>query len=274
MIRSFIALAVVLLALAGCAPIAASTSGWRLKWSTDFPTSVRLGQFSGCGTNAHGPDPTCSGLPQSVRSQWWAYPYPWPDTATERDYLVGGYYDPAHTIWISGHQMHIRMFRTTSWVHSAAVVPKAADGVKYGEFIETFSVSHADPGYKAAHLLWPVGRNRDYEVDFPENNLDQESILDGGICAHDHSVRLANQATFCTGVSWTGWHTSEIQWTPNTLSFYLDGQLIGQVHGYGVPDEDMAWIIQNESALNGPSAAQGSWAQINISYVAVYSYTG
>ncbi len=271
MIKSFIALAAVLSVLLGCAPPPArtgTTSGWTLKWSTEFPTPVKLGQFSGCDNNANGPDPYCSNLPPSVRSQWWAYPYPWPDTATDRNYPVGGFDDPAHTIWISGGQMHIRMFRTTLWIHSAAVVPKAADGVRYGKFIETFSVSHADPGYKAAHLLWPTASNQDYEVDFPENNLDS------GICAYAHSIYQADQADFCPDASWTGWHTSEIQWAPGSLTFYLDGRVIGHAKGDWVPAGDMAWIIQNESALSGPSAAPGSWAQINIAYVAVYSYTG
>ena len=212
------------------------------------------------------PDPSCSNLPPSVRSQWWAYPYPWPDTATGQDYAVGGYYDPAHTIWVSDGQMHIRMFRGTAWIHSAAVVPKAADGVKYGKFIETFSISHAATGYKAAHLLWPTAGNQNYEVDFPEGNLNR------GICAYSHSVYQADQATFCPDANWTDWHTSEIQWAPGSLTFYLDGRVIGRSRGNWVPREDMAWIIQNESALDGPSAAPGSWAQINIAYVAVYSY--
>lgn len=271
MIKPFIALTVVLQALIVLMPVTASTgatAGYALKWSTDFPTSVELGQFSGCDNNANTPDPYCSNLPSSIRSQWWAYPYPWPDTATQRNYQVGGYYDPAHTIWISGGQMHIRIYRTTSWVHSAAVVPLAADGVKYGKFIETFSVSHADTGYKAAHLLWPAAGNQDYEVDFPENSLDR------GICAFAHSVYQADQTAYCPRVNWTGWHTSEIQWAPGSLTFYLDGRQIGRLKGNWVPTEEMTWVLQNESALIGSSAGPGSWAQINISHVAVYSYTG
>lgn len=271
MFKSFIILVVVLLPLAVLAPLAAGsggTSGWELKWSTDFSTPVALGEFSGCDHDATSPDAYCADLPPSVRSQWWAYPYPWPDTATERNYRVGGYYDPAHTIWISGGQMHIRIFRKTSWVHSAAVVPKAADGVKYGEFIETFDVSHADPGFKAAHLLWPTAGNQDYEVDFPENSLD------GHICAFTHSTYRADQQSYCPGVNFSGWHTSEIKWAPGSLTFYLDGRVIGQAKGNWVPNEDMTWVIQNESNLIGPSAAPNSWAQINIAYAAVYSYTG
>lgn len=241
---------------------------WKLKWSTDFPTSARLGQFSGCDNNVNSSDAYCSNLPASLRSQWWAYPYGWPDTATERKYSLGGYYDPAHTIWISGGQMHIRLFRATNWIHSAAVVPKAANGVKYGEFIETFSVSQATPGYKSAHLLWPTGASQGYEVDFPENTWATS------ICAYAHSPVQASQTSFCPDVNWTGWHTSEIQWAPGSLTFYLDGKQIGHVTGSWVPDENMAWIIQNESALNGATAAENSSAQINISHVAVYSYVG
>jgi hypothetical protein len=35
----------------------------------------------------------------------------------------------------------------------------------------------------------------------------------------------------------------------------------------------MDWIIQNESALNGESAAPDSSAQIDIAAVSVYAYT-
>ena len=46
MIKSVIALAAMLLAIGGCALEPASlgsTSGWTLKWSTDFPTGVGSG---------------------------------------------------------------------------------------------------------------------------------------------------------------------------------------------------------------------------------------
>ena len=62
----------------------------------------------------------CSGLPANLQSQWWAYPTGWPDTATETDLRLGGYYDPARTISISGGQMHIRLFRDTGPIHSAS----------------------------------------------------------------------------------------------------------------------------------------------------------
>jgi Glycosyl hydrolases family 16 len=246
----------------------ADTSPWKLKWQTNFSESAALGSFSGC--NGGTPTAVCTGLPADLQSQWWAYPYPWPDTATEEHMALGGYYDPSQTIWISGGQMHIRMFRTTQWIHSAAVVPKAAMGMLYGKYVERFSVSaDPSPGYKSAHLLWPSGNALvDSEVDFPEGNWNST------ICAYVHSPSESSVFYFCPGASWTTWHTSEILWAPNSLTFYLDGKKIGSVTGKWVPDEPMSWILQNESALYGAEAPENSSAQMNISSVAVYSYQG
>ena len=57
-------------------------------------------------------------------------------------------------------------------------------------------------------------------------------------------------------------------------TFYLNGQMIYHVTGKWVPDEPMSWIIQNQGALKAPWAAENSAAQLNLSYVAVYSYAG
>ena len=45
------------------------------------------------------------------------------------------------------------------------------------------------------------------------------------------------------------------------------------VHNF-VPTQPMSWIIQNQANLKAPWAAKNSSAQIDISYVAVYSYAG
>ena len=242
---------------------------WKLKWRANFSESANQGSFSGCNNYAGTVHAYCSGLPAGLRSQWWAYPYPWPDTATEQHRRLGGYYDPSHTVWISGNQMHIRMFRVTSWIHAAAVLPKAAIGMVYGKYMERFRVTPgSSPGYKSAHLLWPTTAPLGDEVDFPEGPWNSS------FCVFVHSVHETTQRNFCPGLRWTSWHTSEIEWTPHNLTFYLDGREIGAVTGIWVPHQPMAWIIQNESALGGEQAPDHSSAQINISSVAVYSYQG
>jgi hypothetical protein len=249
------------------------TSGpvWQLRWQTDFSEPAQLGSFSGCDNYDRTPAAYCSGLPADLRAQWWAYPYMWPDTATEQHRALGGYYDPGSTVWISGGQMHIRLFRTTSWIHSAAVVPKASIGLLYGKYVERFMVSpDSAPGYRGAHLLWPTGDPIDYEVDYPENEWD----LPLGFCVHVHSVFQKIVANSCPNAQWTQWHTTEIDWWPGNLTFYLDGREIYHITGSYVPTEPMSWIIQNESALTGAPAPENSAAQLNLSYVAVYSYAG
>jgi hypothetical protein len=252
---------------AGSPPPATQSGPFHLVWSTNFPVSAPLGSFGGGGngSSVHAPD-----LPSALQGQWGAYPSGWADTATQRGLPVGGYYDPGTTIWISGGQMHIKLWRGASGsVHSAALVPLAAQGRTYGRYVETFRVPEIATGYKSAHLLWPSNGDQDtssFEVDYPENEWDT------GISAYVHAGNDPQQA-FPAGADWAGWHTSEIDWTPNSLSFRLDGKLIGSTTS-GVPDEPMDWIIQNESALNGESAAPNSSAQMDISYVAYYRYTG
>jgi hypothetical protein len=165
--------------------------------------------------------------------------------------------------------MHIRMFRATGWIHSAAVVPKASIGMLYGRYVERFSMSpNPSPGYKGAHLLWPTSNQPRYEVDFPEGPWDSP------ICAHVHSIAEMHTADFCTTVEWTGWHTAEIDWTPDSLAMYLDGRRIGFLTGGWVPREPMTWILQNETALTRVQAPAYSSSQLNIQNVAVYSYRG
>ncbi len=226
----------------------ADPAQWRRVWSTNFGVAVPLGQFPG-----------------AVGSEWGAYPSPWPDTATQRGYAVHGYYDPATTTWISGGYLHLKMWRGTGSVHSATVYPKAASDVKYGRFIEVARVSKVTRGYKSAHLLWPTG-NTYNEVDFPENEWTISPA------AYVHSADYPN-GSFETNASWSDWHTYEIHWQPGVLDFYIDGKLIGRTTR-GVPDVNMSWIIQNESALNGPEAPVNSYAQMDISYVEYDKYVG
>jgi hypothetical protein len=276
-VKKIACLAAALLAVSACTASTGPNAGggdggpaWKLKWQTSFSEPAPLGSFSGCDNYDRTPAAYCTALPAGLRSQWWAYPYPWPDSATEVNKPLGGYYDPAHTVSISGGQMHIKMFRATTWIHSAAVVPKASIGMLYGKYVERIKVTpDSSLGYGSAHLLWPASTPLDYEVDFPEGDWDYN------FCLHVHSIAEGTKTKdLCPDVKWTQWNTTEIDWWPGNVTFYLNGQLIYHVTGKWVPDEPMSWIIQNQAALKAPWAAENSAAQLNLSYVAVYSYAG
>ena len=253
----------------------AAPSEWKLKWQADFNEAAPLGSFSGCnGSYNLLPGATCTGLPADLQSQWWAYPTGWPDSSTNADKPVHGYYSPGTVVSISGGEMHVRMYRTTGFIHSAAVLPKAAIGMTYGKYVETFEVSaDSDDGYRSSDLLWPTDNLPSVgdEIDFPEGEWDSQ------FCAHVHSL-LENDgrdvANFCPDVGYSDWNTTVLEWAPGSLKFYLNGTLIGSLTGKWAPTTPMSWILQNEGALYGPEAAVNSSAQMNISSVAVYSYQG
>ncbi|QCX81241.1 Glycosyl hydrolases family 16 [Streptomyces sp. YIM 121038] len=247
--------------------VADAGPSWQLRFSDGFNTPVARGRFTDCAHYVDTPKAYCGGLSGSVRTNWWAYPHGWPDTATQRDYPVGGIYDPASTVWISDGQMHIRMWRGSNGpVHSAAVVPKRLMNQRYGRYEERFRVSKVAPGYKSAHLLWPVVNDSCSEIDHPELEWTET------IAAFHHPSNCTRQAAFDTGKRWSDWHTSRIEWKPGEVRFYLDGQLVGR-SANSVPDKPMSWIIQNEAALNGDQAAPNSSAQMDIAWVKGWSWS-
>lgn len=274
MLRRLVIVGAAVAALMGvnATPAHGATRGFREVFADGFNTPVKVGSFRDCGHNDDTPAAYCSGLPASVRAAWWAYPAGWPDTATQRGYPVGGYYDPATTLSISPSpwgdgQLHIRMWRGSSGpIHSATIVPKPAMGLKYGAYEERWRVSHVARGYKSAHLLWPVTNDGCSEIDFPELEWDTQ------VAGFMHPSNCGQQVAVDTGKSWGQWHTSRIEWTPGDIKFWLDGRLIGETHDY-VPAVPMDWDIQNESALNGESAAPNSWAQMDVTYVKVWSWS-
>ncbi|MFD1277345.1 glycoside hydrolase family 16 protein [Streptomyces kaempferi] len=256
-------LAAGLLTAALTTPTAAgSTPTWHLRFTDDFNTTVAKGRFTDCNHSVDTPKAYCGGLTGSTRTNWWAYPAGWPDTATQRHYPVGGYYDPATTLSISGGQLHIRMWRgTTGSIHSATIVPKALMGQRYGRYEERWRVSKTATGYKSAHLLWPVS-NTDQcsEIDFPELEWTKT------IAAFAHPSNCGKQMGIDTGKHWTDWHTSVIEWKPGRVSFILDGRTVGTSTDH-VPSTAANWDIQNEAALNGDRATPNSSAQMDIAYV-------
>jgi hypothetical protein len=247
-----------------CAP-KGDLPGWKQVFVTDFPGTVPVGAFSDCNNDVNSPQAACNGLRPygEYYANWWAYPSGWPDTAKSgADGNVGapfgGVYRPELTVSVGGGAMHIRMFRPSTGGENAVatVVPRKCMDRQYGRYSERFRVVHADPGFKSAHLFYQGG----YEIDYPENDYDR------AISAYVHP----GGATFATAAKWSDWHTTDIEWTPGVVKFYLDGALIGTATDK-VPSIKMSWILQNESSIIGPYAAPGASAQLDIDWVSCYA---
>ena len=239
--------------------------GWHQIFADDFTTDVPVGGFGGCSASTS----TCTNLPSAVISKWWAYPDDWKDTSKN------GTYKPSEVLSIHDGLLDMNIHTTgASGEHLiAAPLPKISyapgseGGLKYGRYAVRFKADPI-PGYKTAWLLWPDSENwpADGEIDFPEGSLD------GAISAYMHRQGGASggdQDQFHTNTTYTNWHTAVTEWTPNSVTFYLDGQVIGTSTAR-IPNTPLHWVLQTETATDGTTPSNTAAGHVLIDWAAVY----
>jgi beta-glucanase (GH16 family) len=215
--------------------------GWRQVFNDDFTESVPAGQF-----------------PAGVSSRWSAYADGWPDTSGK------GTYYPSSISWHDG-LMDIPIGWDGAHFIVNAPVPLLPT-MLYGRYAVRFKADPV-PGYKTAWLLWPDSGDwpSDGEIDLAEGNLD------GTICSVLHpqgSTSGSDRDAYCTSADYSSWHTSVVEWTPSSVSFFLDGQLIGQSTNR-IPNTPMHLVMQTE-ALSGPLPSTSANGHVYIDWVAAY----
>ena len=220
--------------------------GWHQIFTDNFATSLPLG-----------------GFPSAVASKWTAYSG-FPDTSGH------GVYDPAKVVSIANGMLTLHLHTENGTHYVSAPVPiipghAAYQGQVYGRYAIRF---RADPvsGYKTAWLLWPDDDQwPEGEIDFPEGDLT------GTIGAYlHHKGNPQAQEAYSTGVTYGGWHTAVIEWSPGAVTFILDGTVIGNDANTAViPSTPMHWVIQTETTPGGPdNTAAGN---VQIDWVTMYS---
>jgi len=225
--------------------------GWHQVFSDDFTSTVPTGSF-----------------PAAVSSTWSAYPDGWPDTSHNGTYM------PSRVL--SEHDGVLDMYlHTDNGVHMVAAplpnIPGAvgsAGGLLYGRYAMRF---HADsiPGYKTAWLLWPDSERwpANGEIDLPEGSLDS-SIC--GFLHYQNATSGSDQAAFCPGLTFTGWHTAVVEWTMSSVKFYLDGGLIGTVRS-NIPSSPMHWVLQTETNNISAPPSDSAAGHVLVDWVSVYT---
>jgi glycosyl hydrolase family 16 len=235
--------------------------------------TVAVGRFSDCNHSPDTPSAYCGGLTGADRTNWWAYPTGWDDTATSGadgngGRTLGGVYHPEDTVSVirqsnGDGQLRVRMYRPAAGgpVHSAAVVPRKCMALRYGKFTERLIVRTRTNGYKLAHLHYTPD-----EIDYPEagGNFATDSVS-----AYTHGFTESN-TTVAPASAWTAWHTYSQEIVPGRVRFYFDGKLVRTING-DYPRAG-AWVLQNESALGGGYAAPGSSVVIDTTGVTCYRY--
>lgn len=211
------------------------------------------------------------------KTRYGAYPCCWGDTRYKQgDTVNGGLYTGTDRMFhdATNGVLEVGLYRdANNQPRSVSFSPRNAPGGStiyqlYGRYEIKFRATQST-GWKTAWLLWPQSENwpPDGEIDFPEGDLD------GTISAFMHrqdATSGSDQDAYSTSVTYADWHTAVIEWAPNDLKFYLDGQLIGHSTSR-VPNTPMRWQVQTETSLN--SHIPTSSATVFIDYMKVWSYT-
>jgi beta-glucanase (GH16 family) len=201
-----------------------------------------------------------------VSGQWTAYPSPWTDTSGN------GNYAPGRVVSIENGVMNLYL-HTANGDHLVSApepvipgAPGSEGGQLYGRYAVRFR-AEAVPGYKTAWLLWPDSENwSDGEIDFPEGNLT------GTISAFmHHKGDPTAQDAYPTKATYGAWHTAVVEWTPQSVTFYLDGTVIGRsTSAAEIPSTPMHWVLQTETQIDGGPPANSAAGNVQIDWVTAY----
>jgi hypothetical protein len=224
--------------------------GWQQTFTDDFTRDVPLGDF-----------------PAAVADRWGAYPSPW------RDSTRHGVYSPADVVSVRDGVLREHI-HTDAGRHKVAAllpnVPGPARGQRYGRFAVRWRADEL-PGYKVAWLLWPDSNRwpHDGEIDFPEMNLDTTTV--GAFVHRQDASRGDDHAWADAAMDPTTWHTTVVEWSPDLVVFLLDGVEVGRTTTR-IPDTPMHWVLQTETKLGGERPAASVAGDVEIDWVAVWSY--
>ncbi len=225
--------------------------GWRQVFTDNFATDVPVGSFPG---SVYG-------------SKWSAYLDGWTDTSGR------GQYYPSKVLSVQNGILTYYIHTENGIPMVSALEPKlpgepAGKGQLYGRYTVRFRADSLY-GYKAVCLLWPDSGvwPRDGEIDFPEGDLN--GIISGFV-HHMAGTTGSDQDAFDTQATYGSWHTATTEWTPGKVTFILDGQTIG-MSTTRVPNTPMHWVLQTETALDGPIPAASTAGNVQIDWVTMYA---
>jgi hypothetical protein len=224
--------------------------GWHEVFADDFSTPEPVGSFSNCVTGLGLRNDYCSGLRGTPYfGTWFAYPDGWTGTPAT------GTYEPSQSVSVENgsldYFLHSGSADGTTDHMIDAVVPKIpggspSGGLLYGRYIVRARWD-ALSSYHISFLLWPDSGTwpRDGEIDYPEANMASTDV--SAFMHWQNASSGGQQDAYDVYTDPSQWHVYEIDWLPSSLSFYLDGQLVGRSTA-NIPDTPMHWVLQTNTS--------------------------
>ena len=233
----------------GVAMPSVSPPGWRRVFADDFTQDVPVG-----------------GFPSAVPASWFTYRDGLKDSGRRGTYM------PSKVVSIAHGMMNIHV-HTEHGVHEvAAVLPiiKGAHGrdggLLYGRYMIRMRADVVR-GYKLGVVLWPDSGAwpKDGEIDFPEADLGKPIH---GFVHYQKGRSRSDQAGFVSSATYAKWHTATITWLPGSVTFQLDGHLVGRVRKR-IPNSPLHLVIQAEARNSGSVPAASAAGNIQIDWLTI-----
>lgn len=202
--------------------------------------------------------------------QWRAYPKSYKDTYDKRPYRSD------KVLSVQNGLLNFHLHSVDGQPAGANPSPLIKNGSQYqtyGRYSARLRVDNPNLNeYYVAWLLWPQTEvwPDDGEIDFPEGSLA------GTASAFHHyagsgsygGCRPNCQAGAGTSAKFTDWHTYTVEWAPNFVKFYVDGQVILSATEH-IPNKPMRWQLQTET--KGLGSGNGN---LMVDWVSVWEYRG
>jgi len=137
--------------------------------------------------------------------------------------------------------------------------------VKFGAFFVRSRVTRAGPN--EAELLWPASNVWPPEIDFTETGagtFGTSATLHFGTANHIDQVSLR--------IDMTQWHTWGVIWTPNSISYSVDGRVWGIVTlNNEIPRMPMTLDLEQVTKCNSGQYCPSAPASLLVDWIAEYS---
>ncbi|MGB6454239.1 MAG: glycoside hydrolase family 16 protein [Streptosporangiaceae bacterium] len=183
-----------------------------------------------------------------------------------------GQWDPADVV-VSGGALHLLASPSAGAGYSTGGVMFTGNPQTYGMYLVRMKGDY-EPGLQISDiaLLWPNSSVWPPEIDFYEDSggtrASYLATVHPGPSGND-----SNQVHDAVNCDATQWHTYGVQWTPNSITFTVDGHPAGAVvptSGLPAwPDIPMNLALQSQNL--GPAQPSHSIETMTVDWVAEYA---
>jgi beta-glucanase (GH16 family) len=170
---------------------------------------------------------------------------------------------------VSGGSLHLQAVAEPTTVNGQAYPYRSgmveSDGkaqFTYGAFEARIYLPPSSSGIANWPAFWMDGQSwpTDGELDVMEG-------LGGSACFHFHSPSGAPGS--CVAGNFSGWHTYGADWEPGSVTYYYDGQKVGQITT-GITSSPQFLILNNAVGADGGQTVAP--ADMQVDYVRVWQH--